>query len=52
MRKILPGLILLFTVNGGETTDYAKAHKYFGDDPKEFTYTITSVMQFAKPFDH
>ena len=51
MRKILPGLILLFTVNGGETTDYAKAHKYFGDDPKEFTYTITSVMQFAKPFD-
>ena len=36
---------------GGRASDYWKAHKYLGDDPKEFTYTITSVMQFAKPFD-
>jgi hypothetical protein len=36
---------------GERISDYARAHKYFGDDPKEFTYTITSVMQFAKPID-
>jgi hypothetical protein len=57
MRKNWFGAVLLFGAIGGwshpadEISDYAKAHKYFGDDRKEFTYTITSVMQFAKPFD-
>jgi hypothetical protein len=50
-------LFLLVAVLGGLAggwcyqQDYAKVHKYLGDDRKEFTYTITSVMQFAKPFD-
>jgi len=57
MRKALLGTIFLCSAitgwcyQGGQISDYAKAHKYFGDDPKEYTYTITSVMQFAKPFD-
>jgi hypothetical protein len=57
MSKALLGTIFLSSAitgwcyQGGQISDYAKAHKYFGDDPKEFTYTITSVMQFAKPFD-
>ena len=57
MRKALLGAILLWSAISGwcypgeQISGYARAHKYFGDDPKEFTYTITSVMQFAKPFD-
>lgn len=57
MRKGLLATIFLWSVSTGwaypgeQISDYAKAHKYFGDDPKEFTYTITTVMQFAKPFD-
>ena len=53
----LLGIILLWCAITGwcgqseQISDYARTHKYFGDDPKEFTYTITSVMQFAKPFD-
>jgi hypothetical protein len=34
-----------------QISEYARKHKYFGDDPKEYTYTITSEMQFAKPFN-
>jgi hypothetical protein len=57
MRKALLGTILVWSVitgccgEGGRISDYARAHKYFGDDPKEFTYTITSLMKFAKPFN-
>jgi hypothetical protein len=57
MRKALLGAILLggaltgWRYQAGQISDYARAHKYCGDDPKEFTYTITSVMQFAKPID-
>jgi hypothetical protein len=57
MRKALLGAIFLWSVTTGwsyqgeQISDYARAHKYFGNDPKNFTYTITSVMQFAKPFD-
>ena len=57
MRKALLGTILLciavtgWCYQGGQISDYARAHKYCGDDPKEFTYTITSVMQFANPID-
>ena len=43
--------------DGDGLSDYAEVHKYFTDPHKptsaaernEFTYTITSVMQFAKP---
>jgi len=57
MRRYLHGPILFFSAIAGwcyqsdSITAYAKAHKYFGPDAKEFTYTITSVMQIAKPFD-
>ena len=56
MCKALLGTVLLWSAVTGwcqreQISDYARAHKYFGDDRKEFTYTITSVMQFAKPFD-
>jgi hypothetical protein len=57
MRNALLGTILLciavtgWCSQGEQISAYARAHKYFGDDPKEFTYTITSVMRFAKPFD-
>lgn len=57
MRKALLGTILLWSAitgwcrQGEHVSDYARAHKDFGDDPREFTYTITSVMQFAKPFN-
>lgn len=53
--------------DGDGLSDYAEAHKYFTDPHKaitagakpdgdwdkrkEFTYTITSVMQFAKPYN-
>ena len=45
--------------DGDGLSDYAELHKYFTDphkansagDRKEFTYTITSVLQIAKPFN-
>jgi transglutaminase-like putative cysteine protease len=57
MRKRLLGIVLIGGAIGGwcyqsdAAPDFAKAHKYFGDDPKEHTYTITSVLEIAKPFD-
>jgi len=57
MRKAVLGAILLggsltgWCYQDGQISDYAKVHKYGGDDPKEFTYTITSLMQLAKPID-
>src|SRR5258708_6737819 len=44
--------------DGDGLSDYAELHKYFTDphkansagERKEFTYTITSVLQIAKPF--
>jgi hypothetical protein len=57
MRTALLGTVLIcgavigWCYQGEGISDYAKAHKYLGADRKEFTYTITSVMQFAKPFD-
>jgi transglutaminase-like putative cysteine protease len=45
--------------DGDGLSDYAELHKYFTDphkatpaeQRKEFTYTITSVLQIAKPFN-
>src|SRR5215831_4917724 len=45
--------------DGDGLSDYAELHKYFTDphkansavDRKDFTYTITSVLQIAKPFN-
>ncbi|MDR3702811.1 MAG: transglutaminase domain-containing protein [Candidatus Sulfopaludibacter sp.] len=57
MPKILLVTLVLSSAAGGwcyqaeGISGYAKAHKYLGDDRKEFTYTITSVMQIAKPYD-
>jgi hypothetical protein len=48
---LLCSAVTVWCYQGEQISDYARAHKYFGDDPKEFTYTITSVIQFAKPFD-
>jgi hypothetical protein len=53
MRKAVLAAVLGGTISSWcyQQGDIAKSHKYFGDDPKENTYTITSVMQFVKPFD-
>jgi hypothetical protein len=51
MRRIFLATLLLGACWCYQQGDFAKAHKYFGDDRKENTYTVTSVMQFVKPFD-
>ena len=48
----LVGLLLIAAAAASEEADFAALHKYFNPtDRKEYTYTITSVMQFAKPFN-
>jgi len=51
MRTFAIVAALAATLCGYQQGDYAGTHKYFGGDRKEFTYTITSVMQLARPFD-
>jgi hypothetical protein len=37
---------------GAQSIDeYAAKHKYLGNDRQEYTYTITSVLQLAKPYN-
>jgi hypothetical protein len=49
MRKALFASLAICACSCYQQGDYARVHKYFGDDPKENTYTIKSVMQFVQP---
>ena len=57
MRKTLLVTVLIGSAIGAwcfqsdPVSDFAKAHKYLGADRREYTYTVTSVMEIAKPFD-
>ena len=51
MRRFLIAAALCAGALAFQQGDFARLHKYFGNHPTENTYTITSVMEFAKPFD-
>jgi hypothetical protein len=51
MRRFLIAAALCTGALAFQQGDFSRVHKYFGEDRRENTYTITSVMQFVKPFD-
>jgi hypothetical protein len=48
---LIGGAIGAWCFQSQPVSEFARAHKYLGDEPKEYTYTITSVLEIAKPFD-
>jgi transglutaminase-like putative cysteine protease len=51
MRRFLIAAAFCVGAWAFQQGDFARTHKYLGDDRRENTYSITSVMQFVQPFE-